>query len=277
MWQKHLIAAVVGCVFSSSNEHSWRLSVSSFLCFAEGSRGFCHLGDSFAPVVLWATGRNLTDWALFFVLGPVLSVGSQNFWKGVDIPVGEAHCAGVPPFPTRDLSLLLMSIGNTLREEGFLYLTDFSTIKQVGKTNKVFVFVFLFPNKTIIWVLSCIDLGFWEKLQYFWNVKEKFCMSAHIWIKTCILFLTAFNVKKPLVFSGEHLKLLCASIDILSLVSPIPCWFLGHWCFPEAVGLGDTWPNNWNFIKLIIDRHAFWNSAFLAHFVALGAIFCQQM
>lgn len=65
-------------------------------------------------------------------------------------------------------------------------------------------------------------------------------MSAHILIKTCILFLTALNVKRPLVFSGEHLKLLRASSDILCLVSPVHNWFLGHWYFPEAVGLGDT-------------------------------------
>lgn len=38
----------------------------------------------------------------------------------------------------RDLSLLLMSVGNTSREEGFLSLTHFSTIKQVGKAYKMF-------------------------------------------------------------------------------------------------------------------------------------------
>lgn len=44
----------------------------------------------------------------------------------------------------RDLSLLLMSVGNTLREESFLSLTDFSTLKQVGKAKKVFRFCFSF-------------------------------------------------------------------------------------------------------------------------------------
>lgn len=47
-------------------------------------------------------------------------------------------------------------------------------------------------------------------------------MSAHILIKTCILFLTALNVKRPLVFSGERLKLLRASSDTLfSFSSPL--------------------------------------------------------
>lgn len=59
----------------------------------------------------------------------------------------------------------------------------------------------------------------------------------------CILFLRAFNVERPLVFSGEDLELLFASRDILCLVFPVHCWFLGHWYFPELVDLGTTWPN----------------------------------
>lgn len=54
------------------------------------------------------------------------------------------------PLPMRDLSLLLMTVGNTLREKVFLSPTDFSTMKQTGKANKVgcfLLFNFFFPKQ----------------------------------------------------------------------------------------------------------------------------------
>lgn len=58
-------------------------------------------------------------------------------------------------------------------------------------------------------------------------------MNSHILIKFVFLFPTKCYVKRPFVFSGEHLTLLGAGSFIVCLISPVYCCSQGNSVIPQ--------------------------------------------
>lgn len=129
------------CFPALKNANDFRLLVRLFC-----RRGFCHVGDSFAPVALWAIGRNLTGssdrLSLLLYAWASLVSWQPNFLKRGRYPCRRSTLWWSPLLSHEQPVTPVNERRKYLKRREFSFSYEFLNNKVVGKADKVFLLLF---------------------------------------------------------------------------------------------------------------------------------------